>query len=164
MDLTQVSEALGLASSAVGLTDKAASTVESIKRLLVSDKPVDAGEADRLLNSLARELTAANVMNVQLSESLRQISQELRRQDEFEREKVRYEMFETVEQDIVFRLSEDAANGEPIHFACPVCMNRDKIISYVSGNGDFKTCQTDRNHVFRFKKSPARSFKTLNRY
>src|SRR3954452_10403814 len=89
MDFSQIESVLGLASTALGATGKAVATVEAIKKLFPSEKTSDNGEAAKLLNSLAGELTAANITNVQLSEALRALSSELKRQDDFEKEKAR---------------------------------------------------------------------------
>lgn len=148
MDLEQIGQALGLATSAVGLTGKAASTAETIKKLFASEKAPDASEAAQLLNTLATELTAANMMNVQLSEALRTLSHELQRQDEFEKEKARYELYQTRGGDLVFRLREDMQNGQPAHFICPVCLNRDKLISFVTEGYSSWGCQTDSSHFY----------------
>lgn len=156
MDFSQIESVLGLATTALGATGKAVSTVEAVKKLLKSEKKPDSGEATSLLNTLATELTAANMMNVQLSEALKALSRELKRQDEFEQEKARYELFETGQRDLVFKLREDMANGQPIHFICPVCLNSDKQISFVRGEGDFKTCQKTPDHLFKFKDTPIR--------
>ncbi|WP_090058460.1 hypothetical protein [Celeribacter neptunius] len=150
MDLTSVSEIIGLATGAVGLTGKAASTAETIKGLISSDKEPDKGETAQLLNTLASQLTAANLMNVQLSEALRSLSADLQKQDEFEREKARYELHETGDEALVFKLREDAANGQPMHYLCPVCLHRDKLFSYLQGDNKIKFCQTDSTHFFHF--------------
>jgi hypothetical protein len=63
-DITQLGAIVGLATSAVGLTDKATSTVASIKELFDGDKAPDSSEATRLLNALAVELTSANMMRL----------------------------------------------------------------------------------------------------
>lgn len=154
MDLATINEALGLASSAVGLTGKAASTIGAIKGLFEGDKAPNNSEASKLLNTLANELTMANMTNVQLSQALKTLSQELMRQDEFEREKARYALFETGQGDIVYTLKEDMADGQPMHFICPVCLNRDKLISFIRGGGDYKQCQSDRKHLYQFKNTP----------
>lgn len=150
MDLAQIGEMLGLASSAVGVTEKAVDTAQSIKGLFQSGKEPDKGEVSRLLNTLASELTSANMMNVELSTAIKSLSEELYRQDEFQKHQSRYELFRTKQDDMVFRLKDDQSNGEPEHFICPVCLNRDKIFSFVTGRGNFKVCQTNRDHVFRF--------------
>ena len=166
MDLTTINEALGLASSAVGLTGKAASTIGAIRGLFEGGKAPDNSETSKLLNTLANELTMANMTNVQLSDALKTLSRELLRQDEFEREKDRYELFQTGERDIVFKLKPDMANGQPEHFLCPVCLNRDKLFSYITGEGDYKLCQTNSTHTFRFKQTewrqPARARSDFN--
>lgn len=153
MDFSQIETALGLASSALGTTGKAVATFEAVKKLLKSEKKPDNGEADSLLSTLATELTTANVMNVQLSEALKVLSRELKQQDEFEKEKSRYELFRTGQNDMVFKLRVDAANGQPDHFICPVCLNRDKLVSFITGEGDYKRCQTSSEHTFTFSKT-----------
>jgi hypothetical protein len=156
MDLSTINEVVGLATSAVGLTGKATSTVASIKGLIDGGKTADSDETAKLINTLATELTSANIMNLQLSKALGNLSQELLRQDSFEKEKARYELFETGQKDIVFKLKDSAANGQPIHFVCPVCLNSDSLVSFIAGEGDYKLCQTNRNHAFRFNNTPPR--------
>ena len=156
MDITQLGAIVGLATSAVGLTDQAASTVASIKELFEDNKQPDSREAAELLNALAAQLTSANMMNVQLSSLLKTLTNELQKEDAFAAESARYELIETGQGAMIYRLKESEANGEPIHYICPVCLKRDKLISYADGNGDFKVCQTNRDHVFRFDHTPIR--------
>lgn len=151
MDFSSIESVLGLASTALGATGKAVSTVEAVKKLLTAEKKPDNSEAQALLNTLATELTAANMMNVQLSEAIKALSRELKQQDDFEKEKARYELFQTGQNDMVFKLKEGQSNGQPIHFICPVCLNSDRNISFISGEGDFKICQKNREHSFRFR-------------
>ena len=155
MDLSAIETVIGLASTAVSVTGKAATTAEAIKKLFSSDKAPDAGEALQLVNMLAGELTAANLMNVDLSTALKTLSQELRADDQFEKERARYELYETEKKDLVYKLKEDRADGQPMHFICPVCLNRDKLISFIRGEGDFKYCQIDRKHQYQFKYIPS---------
>lgn len=154
MDLTQVESVIGLATAAMGMTGQAATTAETIKRLFSSEKAPNAEESSRLLNSLATQLTAANITNVQLSEALKALSQELKHEDDFEKEKSRYELVKTNEGDMVFRLKADQSNGQPAHFICPVCLNTNKLISFITGERDFKVCQTNKGHLYRFHSSP----------
>lgn len=154
MDFSQVESVIGLASAAVGLTDKAASTASVIKKLFASGKDADVGESEKLLSSLSSELTAANLMNVQLSGALKDLSAELRREDEFQKQKARYELFKTQEGDIVYRLRADMKNGQPDHFICPVCLNKDNLVIFITGEGDYKICQSHREHTFRFSNHP----------
>jgi len=156
MEFDGLNEVLGLASNAVGVTGQAAATLKTFKSLFEGGKSPDTQRAIELLNTLASQLTAANVSNVQLSETLRMLSSEIRRQDEFASEKARYVLFETAEHDIVYKLRDEFTEGQPAHFVCPVCLNRDKLFSYLAGEGDFKSCQTIRDHVFRFKNTPSR--------
>ncbi|MDC0737521.1 hypothetical protein N6L24_04475 [Cognatishimia sp. SS12] len=156
MDITQLGAIVGLATSAVGLTDKATSTVASIKELFEDDKTPDNSEAAKLLNALAGELTSVNMMNVQLSTMLKTLTDELQKEGAFAAESARYELFETGQGVMIYRLKESEANGEPIHYICPVCLKRDKLVSYVDGRGDYKICQTNRDHFFQFDHTPMR--------
>ncbi len=156
MDMTQIQSAIALVTTAIGMTNQAASTADLIKKLFSSSEAPDDGEASKLLNALAAELTTANVMNMQLSEALKTLSRELQRQDEFEREKARYELFQTGENDIVYKLRAEAVQGQPQHFICPVCMNNDRLINFITGEGDFKVCQKENNHSFRFRRTDLR--------
>ena len=97
-----------------------------------------------------------NVTNDELSKALRTLGQEWQRQEEFEQEKARYELYETNEGDMVFKLREDAANDQPIHFICPMCLNRDKLFSFIRGRGDYKICKADGTHTFQFSNTPIR--------
>lgn len=155
MDFTQVNEVLGLASNAVGLTGKAASTITTLKGLFEKDKTKapDSSEASKLLNELANELTLVNMTNVQISQTLKVFSQELHRRDEFEKEKARYELYKTTVGNLVYKLKAEVANGQPSHFICPVCLNKDKLVSFIQGEDDYRTCQTNNNHGFEFNRS-----------
>lgn len=153
MDMTGIQSAIALVTTAIGMTNQAASTADLIKRLFASDERPDDGEASKLLNALASELTTANVMNMQLSEALKTLSRELQRQDEFEREKARYELFKTSAGDLVYRVREEMREGEPIHFVCPACLKKDRLISFIQGEDDYRTCQVDRAHNYTFSKT-----------
>lgn len=157
MELSVVAEVIGLASGAAGATGKAAETIKTIAGLFNNGKEPDTDEAARLLNVLAAELTSANMMNVQLSNALKILSQELHKEDTFQTDKARYELWHTNEDDLVFKLKEDVHSERPLHFICPVCLNRDKLISFITGSGDFKTCQTNSSHLYRFGNTPMRA-------
>lgn len=163
MDMSGINEVLGLASTAVGVTGKATSTIATLKGLFEGNKAPDNTEATNLLNALATDLTTANIMNVQLSEALKALSQVLKEQDEFEIEIARYELIETSQGDVVYKLKDDMKNGQPIHHVCPVCMKRDKLISFVTGDQYYKTCQTDNSHGFKFVKRPTPTIPNVRR-
>ncbi|WP_162725025.1 MULTISPECIES: hypothetical protein [unclassified Rhizobium] len=156
MDFTQVETVMGLATAAIGMTGKAANTADAIKKLFASDKAPDASEALKLVNALAVELTSANMMNVDLSTALKQLNQALKLEDQFEREKARYELFNTSASDMVYRLRQEAANGEPMHYICPACLKRDRLIIFITGAGDYKHCQVNNQHVYKFSDTPIR--------
>ncbi|MFT2212358.1 hypothetical protein ACLJYM_10765 [Rhizobium giardinii] len=157
MDMSILENALALAGTALSVTDKAAGTAEAIKKLFSSDKSPDANEAMSLVNKLAGELTAANVMNVDMSSALKRLSQELKAQDEFEQEKARYQLVTTSHGDMVYKLREEMANGEPMHYVCPACLKKDRMIVFIQGEGDYKHCQVDQSHVYTFNRTEYRS-------
>lgn len=154
MDTNQLNELLGLASSAVNTTGQAASNIAKIKKLFEGGKSSMGVEEQRLLTTLASEVSAANFMNVQISGSIKELRQDLQRQDEFEKEKARYELFQTDQNDLVYKLREDAANGQPDHFICPVCLHARQLVSFITGERDHKICQTNGAHAFRFTNTP----------
>jgi hypothetical protein len=95
-------------------------------------------------------------MNVQLSEALKQLSNELRKDDHFEKEKARYELSTTPSGALVYKLRADAADGQPDHYICPACLAKDRLIVFIQGRGDYKICQVNRDHVYKFSNSPFR--------
>lgn len=157
LDMTTIETVLGLASTAVSVTGKAASTVETMKKIFSGDKAPDNKEAMALLNNLAVELTSANMMNVDLSKALRELNEQLRREDQFDKERTRYQLFKTNQGDFVFKLRADMANHDPEHFICPACLNKDRLIAFIAGDGDYKHCQVDKSHVYKFSDTPIRS-------
>lgn len=149
VDVVTIQTALGLASSAMGATGSLVSVAERIKSLVSSGKPSDA-ELNGLVNQLARELTAANMQNVQLSTTLAALAAELEREDEFQKTKARYELFKTDGWDFVWKLKDEFKNEEPMHFACPICMSEGKrsFATQKGGGGpnDWLECQRCRHH------------------
>ncbi|NKM86348.1 hypothetical protein GFL54_18985 [Rhizobium laguerreae] len=164
MDLTVLQTALGLATSAVGLTGKAADVANSVKALMSSGKPADTGEAANLLNVLAVELTSANMMNVQLSEALRRLSEELRKEDQFEKELARYQLEQTAVGDLVYKIREDMREGQPVHFVCPACVRNDRKIIFIQGSGDYKRCQVNTHHLYQFSETDWRQTRSDDEY
>ncbi|MBF9029772.1 hypothetical protein HKCCE3408_05130 [Rhodobacterales bacterium HKCCE3408] len=154
MDLTSISEVVGLASTAVNATGKATETIQKIQGMLRKGKPPEASELERVVSELAAQLTAANLMNAQLSDAMVVLRQEVRQLEEFELERSRYELVQTPLGDMVYRLRADAAKGEPEHYVCPVCLRNEKTINFITGDAYYKTCQKDRTHLFRFREEP----------
>ncbi|MBX5149572.1 hypothetical protein HJB78_00945 [Rhizobium lentis] len=161
MDMTTLQtlqEAIAFATSAVGLTGKAAEAANAVKGLLASGKPGDAGEAASAVNALLTELTSANMMNLQLSKSLRDLSVVLEREDQFAQQRARYKLTSTPYGDLVLQLrAEKAEEGEPMHYICPTCFNKDRVISILQGDRDYKSCQVNNVHGFTFNRVDYRS-------
>ncbi|TBC51036.1 hypothetical protein [Rhizobium ruizarguesonis] len=150
MSIEYLTDAVGLASAAIGMTGKAVSTADAIKKLFASDKAPDKSEAAKLVGELAAELTAANITNLKLSEALHGLSEELRKEDQFEKEMARYAPYQTAEDDIVYKVREEFAGEEPIHFICPACLKKDRLFIFITGKGDYKHCQLNHTHTYHF--------------
>jgi hypothetical protein len=145
MDLTSLQAVLSVATTAVGFTGQAAETIEKLKNLLPKSKgggDEAAPELIRVINTLANQLTTVNMMNVQLSSMLRSVAYEAERENQFDREFSRYQLIQTEMGDMLYALREEAANDEPIHNICPVCVSNERLFHFVVGNGDSKQCQS----------------------
>jgi len=152
MTPSRIQEMLGLASTGTGLGEKVKGTILGLRELLSRTRLRHDNQIIETLNRLDVDLTAATVVNTQLSAELRKLSDEVSKADGFEAEKAKYELVETSEGDFVFRIRSVMADERPVHYICPVCLNRDKTISFIAGRHR-KSCQTDRKHVFNFGKS-----------
>lgn len=154
MDFAAIQAVLGLAANAVGLTKEAASTVAQVKQAVASGDGGKQREAQELLNTLATHLTVANFTNVQLSTQLKALTDALLSENEFEERKKRYQLAGTGYGEMIFVLRTDAANGDPPHYVCPICLEKERRFHFVTGpeNGEGKNCQGCR-HYFQFRPS-----------
>lgn len=151
MNISDIQEMLGLAASAVGLTKQAAVTVGEVKRVFEDSSDASSPEKHELLNTLAQQLTAANMTNLQLSSLLKEVSEKLRAEDAFEEKRKRYKLVQTAGGDMILQLRADLANDEPTHFVCPICLEKTRQFHFVTGSssGQGKLCQNCR-HFFEF--------------
>lgn len=152
MNPRRIQEMLGLASAAAGFGDRTIQTVSALREFLSRAKLKRDSQLIETLKKLDADLSAASVVNARLSAELRDLNDEVSKAEEFEKEKARYELVETSEGDFVFRIKNSMADEQPVHYICPVCVNRDKTISFIAGRHR-KVCQTDRKHVFNFGKT-----------
>src|SRR5690606_12059138 len=114
---------LGLATSAVGLTGQATATVEAVKRAFPRKSDEASGEAQQLLNNLATQLTSANMMNLQLSSTLKDIVAQVEREQRFEKRLARYELIDNGYGELIYSLRvEHVYQPEPSHYICPICI------------------------------------------
>ncbi len=153
MKPTEIQELLGLASNAVGLGEKTAQTITALRKIFERTRARSNYRVIELLNQLTADIAASDITNTQLRNALKNLSDKFLKDNEFEKEKSRYELIETGEGDFVFRIKNHMADEQPVHYVCPVCINRDKTISFIAGHHR-KVCQTDRKHVFNFGKKP----------
>ncbi len=158
MDFTQIQALLGVAASAAGFTKDAASTVAEVKKVFAADKGSASGETQGLLSSLAEQLTAANMTNAKLSTLLVELGKTLQAESDFDERRRRYRLVDNGHGEMLWELRSEAAEGEPPHYICPICIEKTRQFHYVTGSpsAEGKYCQSCR-HFFRFRpKSPVR--------
>ena len=154
MELSDIQAILGLAASAVGLTKEAASTVDQVKKAVSSNGlQGDTRKAEELLNTLATHLTVANMTNVRLSTHLKALGDALLKENALEERKRRYKLVDMGNGEMLFVLRAEDANGDPPHYICPICLEKERRFHFVTGpeQGDGKHCQGC-GHYFQFRK------------
>lgn len=154
MNFSDFQEILGLAANAVGLTKQAASTAGEVKKLFSDGDSAASAETQELLNTLAHQLTTANMTNFQLSALLKEISERVRAEDEYEKRKKRYRLVDTGHGDMVLVFQPEGPDDDPQHFICPICLEKLRKFHYVTGSpsSDGKHCQNCR-HYFKFRQT-----------
>jgi hypothetical protein len=155
MDIVTVQTALGLATTAVSLTGQATNTFETIKKLIAGSDKAASAEAQQLLNNLAHQLTLANMTNVEISSALRELSAQIEKENHFDQRLSRYQLFDTGHGDMLYMLRKDRAGDDPIHYVCPICIEKEKQFQFVVGHDtdDGKVCQGC-SHYFQFSQIP----------
>lgn len=161
IDPTQVQTALGLLTAATGATGGAIGVMQQIKGMFSGNKPDDP-ELEALLNELAQKLTGANMLNLQLSETVKELLAAAQKQEAFESKRARYDLVKTSAGHILWQLKQDQANGEPIHYACPSCME-DGRISILQGHDEGAEC-TKCKQWYQIKHAPLGSYSDSGTY
>ncbi len=152
MDMADIQELLGVAASAVGLTKQAASTVGEVRKALTDKEGAASAEMQGLLNTLAAQLTSANMTNLQLSALLKEVSAKLQAEDTFAERRRRYRLVDNGYGELLWALREELRGDEPPHFVCPKCLEKSREFHFVTGSptSDGKHCQGC-NFFFRFR-------------
>lgn len=163
IDPNQLQAALGLATAVTSATGSAVGVIQQIKGLIGPGRGDSSPELQSLVNDLAQKLTAANMLNLQLSEAVNGLANDLRRDDEFRREKARYMLFETPPGDYVMKLRDDCLNGDPPHFACPVCLH-ESVISVLRKGEEFLICHRCRGAFQIADRKPIRRTSSQTNY
>jgi hypothetical protein len=94
------------------------------------------------------------MMNLDLSAQLKVISATVQAENTFEERKRRYRLVDTGMGEMILELRPEAAGGDPQHYVCPICVEREHRFHFVTGPGtaDGKYCQSC-NHFYRFRPS-----------
>jgi uncharacterized protein YlaI len=74
-----------------------------------------------LANSVA---LAAQERQSALAQEVNTLKQQLLNLEDWDAEMRRYELFEFPTKTLAYRLKADMANGQPIHYLCPDCINK----------------------------------------
>jgi len=127
MDFDQIRQALEIAGASGTAVKNLGSGVEAIRNVFKSSGKEMSPEVKSLLVDLAGNVADAKLANAELTQKLAELQLALQKQESFENRKACYEMVETPAGNMLYRLREDVAGGQPVHYACPVCMEKDQI-------------------------------------
>ena len=115
MDISQAAAALSSLQALVEL-GKAASNVRDQGAFLAQSNELQAQIA-----GLLGEIVAGHQKNSSLQVEIESLKRKLSDLEDWEKEKLRYELIDFGGETFAYRLKADAANGEPPHRLCPDC-------------------------------------------
>ncbi len=139
---------LGIAGDVAGTLNNAASTLDKLLKLAKAGKlPPDTA---RDIRTLATDLVEAKVKLADLETEIEKLQRDQEADDRIERLKRNYEMWKTPMGEYVHRLKPDADTGQPEHYVCPDCFQRDQI-KILQPRGERLEC-TACKESYRFKK------------
>lgn len=95
---------------------------------------------DALLDAQQR-MFEVQASQMEMTEKVRRLEEELAKYQGWEREKERYALTKTKVGTFVYQLKPDAANGEPQHELCVLCFNDGLKSILQRSNGIFMFCQ-----------------------
>ncbi len=110
------SDALG---SALGLADKLRDALGK-RRDGIEDDTALAG----LALDLTKKLVDARLAQAEILHRLNALEDEMKELDRFEKQMARYALSQTDGGAIVYALKPECAEGEPMHYLCPACLDR----------------------------------------
>lgn len=147
--IKQALELTGTAGAAVKSIGNATDTIRGWVKGKGNDVPQEVRE---VIADLASRVADAKLANAELAIKLAEFQTNAIREDAFLNEKARYKLHETSLGVIVWALVAEKANGEPMRFACPLCMESGSI-SFLPNKGHYRMCKKC-NSGFDFEEAP----------
>ncbi|MEZ5790519.1 MAG: hypothetical protein R3D34_06920 [Nitratireductor sp.] len=134
LDPDGIGQALKLVADGTKAADGALTLVKRFRDLMKGDKPPKEEDVRPLLTDLMEQLNDAKSANIDLRVQLNALREkELLKAQAVREEFDRYELVETALQNLVLRLKEEHAGGQPRHFICVQC-REDGIKSILQGD------------------------------
>ncbi|MBG6178328.1 hypothetical protein IWQ55_006185 [Labrenzia sp. EL_208] len=149
--LSDNSETIGLT---LRHTGSALDIARKVQDLVSKSKKAGDPKLERLVASLIKEITDAELANVELKKSLIELQNAALEAERVQDKLGRYELWQTPAGSSVYRLKADCADGEHTHYCCPVCF-QDAKISILQGGKTVKRCmvceKNSRTYLFEPK-------------
>ncbi|WP_460273912.1 hypothetical protein [Celeribacter sp. ULVN23_4] len=139
MDIETIKQAIEFAGTSGTAVKNLGSGIESIKSAFSSKSKEIPSEVKDLLVTLSSNVADAKLANADLKLKLADLQTELEKRVSFERRKARYKLIQTPAGNLLYQLQTDMAEGEPLHYACPICMEKDQI-SILQGDSSGVRC------------------------
>lgn len=150
IDFESLNNAVSLAGDAGAATGKIANPITTVKGLFQKSQAGADADIKLALSDLTLQVANAQVTNADLKLKLMALQDELRQAQAFKSDLDRYALWETPTGSVVYRLQNNAHEGEPFHCLCPNCIEvRRKSI--LQGDSYFRKCPNCKTE-FSFEK------------
>ncbi|MGL5167312.1 MAG: hypothetical protein ACRC9K_15630 [Afipia sp.] len=131
----------------------------------------DAAKRNAAIINLQEIILDAQQAQFQLLSQISELKREVAEQKSKTDELARYELVDVRgDKKFAYRLKADAANGEPVHYACPVCFKNGKVailhFRHRSEGQDYFDCHSCKTMLSfgEYAPSPSRSYNARTEY
>lgn len=125
INLENLEQVVTLASDTISVSKNGAALARSIQSLFKKSQAADDAELKAAISDLLAHVGNAALTNTELQMKLAELHKKAQKDDQFQRQMLRYELHETSSGGIVYRLKADQTEGEPMHYLCPNCVESD---------------------------------------
>lgn len=139
MDFEPVKQVIEIAGASGTAVKNLGAGVEAIKGLFKSRGEDMQPEVKSLLVDLASNVADAKLANAELTQKLADLQSALQKREAFGNRKARYSLVQTPAGEYLWQLKADQADGQPVHYACPICMEAERI-SILQGHQESVQC------------------------
>lgn len=146
-----LSSLLNVAGQVLQHTNTAADIGTKLKAFLQSPEKANDQDYETLIADLMTEITNMKFANLTLKEELLAMREAALEQQEARDKFSRYELWETPEQNFVYRFKVENPETEKVHYICPNCKENGKV-HILQGDQTSKRCMVC-EQAFRFDKS-----------